>query len=103
MREKTNCPNCGAPINQTICPYCGTAFYDFATLDDEKQTYIQAKIGGQLLMFRAKMNTVELEMYSYDELPELEISFTVFPDDKGVTLRRMEYGKIHSNSTGYVQ
>ena len=93
MREKTNCPNCGAPINSTVCPYCGTAFYDFATLDDEKPTYIQANIDGQLLMFRARMNTVELEMYSYDELPELEISFTVFQDNKGVTLRRMEYGK----------
>lgn len=92
MREKTNCPNCGAPINSTVCPYCGTAFYDFATLDDEKPTYIQANIDGQLLMFRAIMNVVTLEM-SPDSLPELDISFVVYPDDKGVTLRRKEYGK----------
>ena len=23
--EKTNCPNCGAPITTEICPYCNTA------------------------------------------------------------------------------
>ena len=92
MREKTNCPNCGAPINSTICPYCGTAFYDFATLDDKKPTYIQANIAGQLLMFRAMMSDVSLEM-SIDALPELEVSFVIYPDDKGVILRRIEYGQ----------
>lgn len=32
--RKTNCPNCGAPISSIECPYCGTVFYDFATIDD---------------------------------------------------------------------
>lgn len=75
-----------------MCPYCGTAFYDFATLDDEKPTYIQANIDGQLLMFRAMMSNISLEI-SPAALPALDISFVVYPDDKGVTLRRMEYGQ----------
>ena len=92
MREKTNCPNCGAPINSTVCPYCGTAFYDFATLDDERPTYIQAKIGGQLLMFRAMANIATIEVRP-DSLTRLCIDFTVYPKDEGITLRRMEHGK----------
>ena len=25
MAMQSNCPNCGAPIDNDICPYCGTA------------------------------------------------------------------------------
>lgn len=26
MRDEFNCPNCGAPIISTECPYCGSVF-----------------------------------------------------------------------------
>lgn len=26
IRDKFNCPNCGAPISNTECPYCGSVF-----------------------------------------------------------------------------
>lgn len=29
----TNCKNCGAPIEGTKCPYCGTYYYDLTVLD----------------------------------------------------------------------
>ena len=41
MRDRLNCPNCGAPITSTKCPYCGSVFFDFVTLDDGEQTYTQ--------------------------------------------------------------
>ena len=25
-KKQVNCPNCGAPITDTKCPYCGTSF-----------------------------------------------------------------------------
>ena len=28
MRDKLNCPNCGATITSIECPYCGSIFYD---------------------------------------------------------------------------
>lgn len=26
MKDEFNCPNCGAPITSTECPYCGSVF-----------------------------------------------------------------------------
>lgn len=26
IKNKSNCPNCGAPITGTECPYCGSVF-----------------------------------------------------------------------------
>ena len=33
MREKLNCPNCGAPLVSEKCQYCGTLFYDFSAIE----------------------------------------------------------------------
>ena len=90
--EKLNCPNCGAPITSTECPYCGTVFYDFTAISDEKPTYIKLNANRQLLCFRARMRTAEIEFAS-DALPEVRIDFTVLPDDAGVLLMRREEGK----------
>lgn len=43
MREKLNCPNCGAPIIGAKCEYCGTQFYDFADIELNKECYIRIK------------------------------------------------------------
>ena len=29
----TNCPNCGAPVNGSICEYCGTKFTQEEAID----------------------------------------------------------------------
>ena len=29
MRDKLNCPNCGAPITGVECPYCGSVVTEF--------------------------------------------------------------------------
>jgi len=90
MRKKTNCPNCGAPINSTVCPYCGTAFYDFATLDHEKPTYIQVNVNGQVLIFRARVADMAFRVMCADELPTFDASFVVYPDDDGTVLKKRE-------------
>ena len=41
---KTNCPNCGAPIQGPKCEYCGTNFRDYRTNLDEVNL-IKAKTG----------------------------------------------------------
>lgn len=43
MRDKLNCPNCGAPLDGEKCPYCGTTFYDFSSIEDGKPCYIRIR------------------------------------------------------------
>lgn len=92
--KELNCPNCGAPITDVTCPYCGTVFYDFATIRDDKPTYIRIKFNDDYLVFRAKMNTATINLPSYfDESPDVDINFTIFPDDKGVFLERRKVNR----------
>ena len=48
MKDKLNCPNCGAPITGYKCAYCGTQFFDFADIDMNKKGYLRIKIDGKL-------------------------------------------------------
>lgn len=80
-----NCPNCGAPIRSVECPYCGTVFYDFACIRDDNPSYIRIKVNDHYLACRAMMQSTTLNMQP-DALPEVDISFVIFPDDKGVYL-----------------
>ena len=43
MKDLLNCPNCGAPIQNDICPYCGSVFLDWTTLDMGKPTFVRIK------------------------------------------------------------
>lgn len=38
-----NCPNCGAPIQSDICPYCGSVFLDWACFDMNRPTFIKIR------------------------------------------------------------
>ena len=92
--KELNCPNCGAPITDVTCPYCGTVFYDFATIRDDKPTYIRIKFNDDYLVFRAKMNTATINLPSYfDESPDVDINFIIFPDDKGVFLEKRKVNR----------
>ena len=35
MKNRLNCPNCGAPITSKICPYCGTTFINYIDRDED--------------------------------------------------------------------
>lgn len=105
MREKLNCPNCGAPITGTVCKYCGAVFYDFAVLDAERPTYVRIKYRGSINVFRAILSGFTFEMtneplvYMDNQpvllMPEiadatLDLSMRIVPDDRGVYLCRKE-------------
>ena len=38
---KLNCPNCAAPIESDICPYCGSVFLDWASFDMKRPTFVK--------------------------------------------------------------
>lgn len=38
-----NCPNCGAPIQRDICPYCGSVFLDWACFDMNRPTFVKVR------------------------------------------------------------
>ena len=65
MRERLNCPNCGAPITSEKCEYCGTLFYDFANIERDKPCYIRMRLGditeNGLLVFKAIPTDITIE------------------------------------------
>lgn len=63
---KHNCPNCGAPIEEIKCPYCGTILYDFAALDVNHPTYVRIKVGEDVLTFKARLAFASISMNSCD-------------------------------------
>ena len=53
MIESFNCPNCGAPINGDLCPYCGTAFIDWSAIDIHKPNWIKVKFDDKIVLVKA--------------------------------------------------
>ena len=41
----SNCPNCGAPRNGSICEYCGTRFEERISVDEYSPFRINVSIG----------------------------------------------------------
>ena len=53
MRDKLNCPNCGAPITGIKCEYCGTMFFDMADLKIGEASYLRMRMGDSVNTFMA--------------------------------------------------
>lgn len=85
MRDVLNCPNCGAPIRDIECPFCGTVFYDFASLSFNKPTYLGVFLNGKHIACQARMTSMRINT-SPDELSTISVDFNIYPDDKGVML-----------------
>lgn len=43
MKDLLNCPNCAAPIQNDVCPYCGSVFLDWACFDVNKPTFVKIR------------------------------------------------------------
>lgn len=56
-----NCPNCGAPIESDVCPYCGTHIIDFATMDLDKPFFLRIKANGKAIRARALVENLVVE------------------------------------------
>ena len=94
MRQKLNCPNCGHPIEDVTCSYCGTVFYDFANINDDKPSYIRLRWMNGIHIFKCKMIGGEATVKP-DEFPLIDLQFVILPDDEGVLIRRMAEGDNH--------
>lgn len=57
-----NCPNCGAPITQDKCPYCGTVFLDFAAIQVGAPSYVKFKIGDSYLCARLVVDSLDVQL-----------------------------------------
>lgn len=64
-----NCPNCGAPINSDVCPYCETAFIDWSCIDTHKANFIKIKLNGQIVLVRAYVDAVSFNYPDPDPEP----------------------------------
>ena len=107
--ERHNCPNCGAPIESTQCPYCGTVLYDFTEISNERPTYIMMNWNGTQVAFRALLEAAEINMetmnpviyadnqeYVVDTCSAAEASFEfrILADDNGVLLKRKDMRRV---------
>lgn len=68
MKQKTNCPNCGAPYDYGInkCPYCGTIYFDLSVIDFDSKTpiFLTIKKDGYLITQKAIPVCGDLEVVS---------------------------------------
>lgn len=55
-----NCPNCGAPIGSERCPYCGTVFVDFASMDADKPFFLKIKQDDNVYIFKVMMTSTSI-------------------------------------------
>lgn len=59
-KGRTNCPNCGAPINTERCPYCGALFIDFACMDADKPFYMKVKQGDNIHIVKVMLTSTSV-------------------------------------------
>lgn len=50
------CPQCGAPITDEKCEYCGVIFYDFACVECNKPFYLKVKHDDQINIYKVVMD-----------------------------------------------
>lgn len=62
MNKILNCPNCGAPIEGSKCPYCGSVIFDFLNLDldNAAPTYVRMRFGGRIHIFKARPTSFDI-------------------------------------------
>ena len=87
MNDVLNCPNCGAPVSDEKCAYCGTVIYDFTVMDMEKPSYIKIKANRQLIMCKAFLDNVYVTM---EDQP-----IRLYGDDKEYFVQRSQSCTIH--------
>ena len=64
--KNLNCPNCGVPINGSVCEYCGTRFYDFlnneTNIDISKGIhYLRLKLGDEPVLLKVYCADLEVQ------------------------------------------
>lgn len=104
--ERYNCPNCGAPIQEDKCQYCGTVIHDFSALKLHQENFIKLRIGDKIITFRALFQSMQVDyppseglyaddklVFSLDTPPCVHMDFEIMRDERGVyteTIRKEE-------------
>lgn len=85
----TNCPNCGAPVSSFECPYCGTAFLDFCTVDMDRPFVMRVRASdGKVYKFKALMPLMNVDMrQEFAEYTELDGMTVRMPTAVRTTVR----------------
>ena len=89
MRDRLNCPNCGAPIDGVKCSYCGTMFYDFASIKVGEPSYVRIRAFGGIIVCKAVCDSLSVSAPSGEAFPEFDMHFCAVPDDRGVIMERI--------------
>lgn len=66
VHDALTCPQCGAPIEDEKCPYCGVVFYDFACVDTRKPFFLKIKHEGKIHIYKVKMSECAVEYKNND-------------------------------------
>jgi len=76
MKDKLNCPNCGAPITSSKCEYCGTVFHDFTNFNLYGKNIIRFNCNGKVI--EAEVYSAMTEMiWETDGFPRMRMEFMV--------------------------
>lgn len=82
MKDLINCPNCGAPIQNDICPYCGSVFLDWASFDLKKPTFVKVKDHfGHIRLLKLGTGSIQVNSDPAEET-------TVYMDNRPYVLKR---------------
>ena len=81
MKNKTNCPNCGAPIKGIKCDYCGTYFHDWSDIDTKDMNYIRINHNGSTVLVKAYLNSVTMEHIGWGK-PEVTIEIKGYMEEQ---------------------
>ena len=84
MEQLTNCPNCGAILDDLgRCKFCGSKVYDFCDIDvspiNRNRTYIRIKTGKATVIAPIMTHSVSMEL-SVDALPTMNVEFAIVGD-----------------------
>lgn len=62
-KQKSNCPNCGAPVDNDLgkCPYCGTNYFNIIDIGEEPMT-VRFNFGGSQITARGLIKATTLTM-----------------------------------------
>lgn len=71
-----NCPNCGAAISGDKCRYCGTVFYDFASIDLDRPQYVKIRFNGKVVACRVRIISCDIHC-SLEEIPTINLEMHV--------------------------
>ena len=86
MVNLTNCPNCGAPIQDYICSYCGTVFpSNINDFHGRKAIMIAIDDENRLLLLGINVGSIE-ESTDYNTFYSDNLVKTVWPTETTVSI-----------------